>query len=478
MLTPEKLKQRRARYGRASLYTKEEISFTKIVEQCSRYLHRLNREMNLSALKAKQRTRDNIDRFVNDLEVKVEGYENPDQLRKALKDEMIHYGIISELMEDPAVNEIRINGYDRIFYEAGGMTKRYDKAFSSPEDARRVIERLLGEVRITENEPFKNARTLEEGWRINAIHGEISHLGEYGVVIRKFRENTFRDEDFLENGVMTQDMLNFLQFMPQIYVNWWTVGPTGSGKTALNEAILKKMNPSDRTIIVENPTEIRFEQKDERTGQTLNDFLQLVAKNPDPENEKNPNWPTMNNLLTNALRQTPKYLGVGEIRTPEEFKTMLVAAQTGHQTFATFHADAADKALQRYLTTYLMVSPNEPPELVMSNLCDTIDLIVCVKLFPKTGKRRVTSIAEVIGSEGMKPLINIIYEYEIEHVDDDGVVKSSFVRRNAISDKLIAKFKDAHIPFSRYAKWAQPPAGGREVEATYYEGTQKEAVLL
>ncbi len=453
------------------LYAKEVISFAKIVEQCGRYLHRLNRELNMSALQAKRRTVENIDRFVNDLEVQVEGYEDPDALRKALKDEMIYYGIISELMDNKNINEIRVNAHDRIFYEENGITKRFHKSFSGPDDSRRVIERLLGEVRITENEPFKNARTLEEGWRVNAIHAEISHTGEYGVVIRKFKENTITDEDFIASKVMSEKMLAFLKFLPQIYINWWTVGPTGSGKTVLNEAILKNVHPTDRTIIVENPTEIRFEQYTDGTKtHVTNDFLQIVAKNPDPENEKNPNWPTMNNLLTNALRQTPRYLGAGEIRTPEEFKTMLVAAQTGHHTFATFHADSAEMALQRYLTTYLMASPNEPPDLVMKNLCSTIDLIVCMKLFPKTGKRKVTQIAEVLGSDGLDPKINVIYEYEIENVEDDGTVRSSFIRRNKISDRLVRKFKDAHIPLSLYEHWLREPTGpGGDVEAVLVE---------
>lgn len=467
MLTPEKLIQRRAKYGKGMLYSKEVISFPKIVEQCARYLHRLNRELDMTALQAKRRTSENIDRFVNDLEVLVEGYEDPDALRKALKDEMIYYGVISELMDHPNINEIRVNAHDRIFYEENGMTKRYPKSFSSPEDARRVIERLLGEVRLTENEPFKNARTLEEGWRVNAIHPEISHPGEYAVVVRKFKEQTITDRDFIETQVMSPKMLDFLKFLPQIYVNWWTVGPTGSGKTVLNEAILKNMNAADRTIIVENPTEIRFEQyADEAKVHVKNDFLQLQAKNPDPDNEKNPNWPSMNNLLINALRQTPRYLGAGEIRTPEEFKTMLVAAQTGHNIFTTFHADSAEMALQRYLTTYLMASPNEPPDLAMKNLCRSIDIIVCMKLFPKTGKRKVTQIAEVLGSEGLEPIINVIYEYEIDSVEDDGTVRSRFIRRNPISSKLVRKFKDAHIPRSQYEHWvreAEHPEGDVEL---------------
>jgi len=126
---------------------------------------------------------------------------------------------------------------------------------------------------------------------------------------------------------------------------------------------------------------------------------------------------TMENLLVNAMRQSPHWIGPGELRTPEEFATALRAAQTGHYFFSTLHAEGDKKAVLRFLTAYLMVS-NEPAELALRNICNAIKFIIYVEKLAD-GSRKITSISEVTGSSGLEPLVNKIYTFEFEDVEEN-----------------------------------------------------------
>jgi pilus assembly protein CpaF len=466
MFTSVELADLRHKHADSSVTDSSTITFEKALELCRRHLHRLvARDLNVSYDKARTQTHEDIENFANKLisdGATVEGYEgNLAKLIVAMKDEITDYGVVTQLLSRNDVDEVRINGKRAIFYQKGGVMYAYRKRFfETDEDLKRVVDKLLGtDVRLSPSEPFKNSRSIE-GWRVNAVDKSISHFKEYALVIRKPKAERLHEFDLIKGKTMTFDMARLLRFLPMIYCSWFTVGPTGSGKTLLNEIIATNIRDRDRCILVENPNEIRFIRytPDEQEF-VMNDFLQLLASNPSGENPLMTE-PTMNNLLENALRQTPTYIGAGEIRSKDEFKTVLVAMQTGHYVFTTFHADESRGAAKRFLTTYLAASANEPPELVMSNLCDNVNFIICTRLFPHLGKRRITQIAEITGAVGMEPTINMIYEYEVDEVTDEGKVKSRFVRKNPLSPNIIKKFKYAGIPSSQYALWCEPVLDG------------------
>lgn len=471
-LTANQLADLQSKFGKESLYQREVIPFDIALQRCQKYLGKvMKNDMNATSEVVRAKALKNVDDFVNEMKVSVEGYEDPQTLRKALKDAVIDYSVISPLLNDmKTVDEVRVNAHDRIFYQEGGTTKRYDRKFASREELMKIVNRILGDERLTPNEPFKNAR-MYNGWRVNATHEEISPLNEYSIVIRKFKDTRFKPEDFIGNQSLTPNMLKLLQYFAWIYANYWMVGPTGSGKTvSSNELILRNIRPTDRTIIIENPTEIRFEQYD-ADGNVINDFVQFTAKHARPDKPDDPNWPTVNNLIENAMRQTPTFLGVGELRSKEEFKSLLIAMLTGHYTFASFHSDTPMNALRRYQTMYLSASPGEPADLVMANICENMDFIVTAQLFPDIGKRKITSIVEVIGYDYEKhePKLNVLYEYERISVRD-GKIQSRFVRKNPISEKLRRKFLNAGVEDKKYAHWTLP------VDETVDEATGKKFI--
>ena len=181
----------------------------------------------------------------------------------------------------------------------------------------------------------------------------------------------------------------------------------------------------------------------------------------------------MENLLINAMRQSPHWIGPGELRTPGEFATALRAAQTGHYFFTTLHAEGDKEAIFRFLTAYLMAS-NEPAELALRNICSAIKLIIFQeKLADRT--RKVTSITEVIGAKGLEPQVNPIYKFVCDDVIEDEKTKKIIkiigrhVRVGKISEKTQQSMLKAGIKRQYFDFLTTEPTNEEEV----YLGDEK-----
>ena len=331
-----------------------------------------------------------------------------------LTNEIMNYGPITKYVEDDSIDEIRANGPEELFLESGGKTIRCNDAFRDVEHMERIISKLLGvsKVRLTPKTPMANARTIE-GYRVNATYAGISPYNHPAFVIRKFSKHEIEPQDMLKSKSFSKNMYTLLSLIPKSDLSWITVGPTGSGKTTLNGLLVREIDPLARVITIENPSEMRLRRKE--NGVIINDIMQYECV-PDEEGGSSAD-PTMENLLINAMRQSPHWIGPGELRTPGEFATALRAAQTGHYFFTTLHAEGDEDAITRFLTSYLMAS-SEPAELALRNICSAVRFIIFQEKLAD-GTRKVTSVSEVIGSNGLNPVINQIYKFEIDDVREE-----------------------------------------------------------
>ncbi|MFP4697776.1 MAG: ATPase, T2SS/T4P/T4SS family [Eubacteriales bacterium] len=400
------------------------ISFDEALELCQKYItkiatHAYRRENDPS--RKREMTKSYINEFVDSQKPTVQIPNEKDffelsSLKKALIDEITHYGPITKAMEEVTIDEIRANGPDQIFVEKSGKTYHWDQKFSDREHMERIISKLVGvsKVRLTPKIPMVNARTIE-GYRVNATHAEISPYDVPAFVIRKFNKKSITPEIMMKNESFSVNMFKLLSLIPKANLSWITVGPTGSGKTTLNEILVKEINPLLRIITIENPSEMRLIQREGNNehGKIINDVLQYESVPDDDDSSP----ATMENLLINAMRQSPHWIGPGELRTPGEFATALRAAQTGHYFFTTLHAEGDEEAIYRFLTAYLMAS-NEPAELALRNICSAVKFVIFQEKLAD-GTRKITSISEITGSEGLKPKINQIYKFICEDVEED-----------------------------------------------------------
>jgi len=452
------------------------LSFDEALAMCQRYITKaatnaFRREND--PLKRREMTIGYINEFVDARQSSaqgdfrrfdVEGFESLSELKGALADEITHYGPITKAMEDPVVDEIRANAYDQIFVETEGRTMLLDKQFSDREHMERIISKLLAvsKVRMTPKTPMVNARTVE-GYRVNATHADISPYNQPAFVIRKFSKKTITAEKLIEWQSFSQNMFRLMSLIPKADLSWMTVGPTGGGKTTLNELLIGEISRGARIITIENPSELRLVRRDARGG-IQNDVLQYESV-PD-DDDASP--ATMENLLINAMRQSPHWIGPGELRTPGEFATALRAAQTGHYFFTTLHSEGDSKALLRFMTAYLMVA-NEPAELALRNICNAVKFIIYNEKLAD-GSRKVTSISEVVGSDGLTPLVNQIYTFDFEDVEEDE--HSHEVKRivgrhrrvGCISEETQRRMLKSGIKRKRFEFLVNPPgADEREV---------------
>ena len=260
--------------------------------------------------------------------------------------------------------------------------------------------------------------------------------------------------DLIKHGTLSDNMGRFLALLPEGGLTFVTVGPTASGKTTTNNAILQA-TPSDiRTIVVQNPSEIDLRKRD-ATGRVYNDVLHIETKekeNPSPTDN------TMENVQNHILRLSPTLVCFGELRANIEFKNGLIIMQAGHPINATYHAYDSEGAIQRYMTAYLAESGNQPSELVLAELTDKINIVI-VQMLMRDGTRKIVQISEIIGVDSNNPnkvIVNDIFIYEMadEHeYDEYGKVvniRGWHKRVGQLSERTIMKLKYRAISKSQY----------------------------
>ncbi|TYQ16052.1 UNVERIFIED_CONTAM: pilus assembly protein CpaF [Acetivibrio alkalicellulosi] len=448
------------------------INFDEALELCQKYITKIatnafRRESD--PVRKREMTKSYIYEFVDSQKPIVEGFDELGDLKLALINEITHYGPITKAMEDPTIDEIRANAPEQIFVETGGKTLRWEHNFNDREHMERIISKLIGvsKARLTPKIPMVNARTIE-GYRVNATHAEISPYGMPAFLIRKFSKKTITPEVMIRNESFSSNMFKLLSLIPKADLSWITVGPTGSGKTTLNEILVGEINPLSRIITIENPSEMRLIRRegDREHGKVINDVLQYESVPDDDDSSP----ATMENLLINAMRQSPHWIGPGELRSPGEFATALRAAQTGHYFFTTLHAEGDKEAIYRFLTAYLMAS-NEPAELALRNICNAVKFVIYQEKLAD-GTRKVTSISEILGSDGLEPLINPIYKFICDDVlEEKGTHKvlkilGRHVRVGKLSEKVQQSMLKAGIKKSRFEFLTKAP---EESEKEVYE---------
>lgn len=358
------------------------------------------------------------------------------KLTNTLVSEIMDYGILTQAMEDPDVFEIRANGKEIKVEKGGRIVDLTDNegqilSFDTLEQQEIVMRKLLGDVRLTPSDALVNARTVE-GYRIAAVHHSAMSPDPQeptapvfnSFVLRKFKKSKMGLPDIVKYGTLSDNMARLLSLLPKGGLTWFTVGPTASGKTTTNNAILQEVPPTTRTVLVQNPSEIDLRFKDAH-NRVYNDVLHLEGK--DVENPS-PTDPTMQNIMAHVLRLSPTFVCFGELRTNPEFKLGLQIMQAGHPINSTFHAETSDGAIRRFLTAYLAESGNEPSDLALRTLTSLVRIVIVQKIL-RDGTRKVIQISEILGVKEDNPNvaeINDLYKFIITHTDYDeqGNVKS------------------------------------------------------
>ena len=323
-----------------------------------------------------------------DLRINLSGAERH-ELLDCIVDDMLGYGPLQPLINDPAVSEILVNHPDQVFVERDGTLKLSQIRFQDEAHVRNIAVRIASRMgrRVDDMTPMCDAR-LEDGSRVNIILPPLSLKGT-SISIRKFTIRKLGLTELAGMASLSTDMARFLSIAVRSRLSILISGGTGSGKTTLLNAMSGQIGPDERIITIEDAAELQLQQPHVVTLETRMANIQGEGAIP------------IRDLLRNALRMRPDRIIVGEVRGPEAID-MLQAMNTGHEgSFGTIHANGPRDALMRLETMVELAQPGMSAQSVKSQIASAIDLVVHIERFPD-GKRRITSITELVGlAEGI-----------------------------------------------------------------------------
>jgi len=331
-----------------------------------------------------------------------------------LVDDMVGFGPLETLLADESVNDILVDGPERVYVERRGKLESTDVTFADGRHVMNVATRIVTQVgrRIDESTPLVDAR-LPDGSRVNVIIPPLALDGPM-ISIRKFSKRAITLAKMVEQGNISQAMATVLTIATKARLNILVSGGTGSGKTTLLNALSQMIDPTERIITIEDAAELQLQQP--RVGRLETRVANLEGKGA----------VTIRDLFRNALRMRPDRIIVGEIRGSESMD-MLQAMNSGHDgSLGTIHASGPREALTRLENLLDMSGVSLPTRAARAQIATALDMIVQVSRMAD-GKRRVTSIMEVIGMEGEVITTQELFTYQFERLTGEGNLKGSFV---------------------------------------------------
>jgi len=332
-----------------------------------------------------------------------------DQLVNDVLDELLGLGPLEPLLKDETISDILINTHRTVYVERGGRLEHTDVHFQDTRHLVRIINKIVAAVgrRVDESQPMVDAR-LADGSRVNAIIPPLAVDGPL-VSIRKFATTPIHMAKLIEFGSLSTEMAQVLQAVVKARRNVLISGGTGSGKTTLLNAMSAYIDERERIVTIEDSAELQLQQPHVGRLETR------------PANIEGKGEISQRELVRNSLRMRPDRIIVGEVRAGEAFD-MLQAMNTGHDgSMTTVHANTPRDALSRVEQMIGMAGLEISPRSVRQQIASAINVVVQVERLDD-GRRRVSSISEIVGMEEDVISMQEIFKFRRRGRGADGLV--------------------------------------------------------
>ncbi|GAP20132.1 type II secretion system protein E [Leptolinea tardivitalis] len=337
----------------------------------------------------------------------------PEQARNAIfkeiLDEMLGFGPIQPLLDDPTISEVMVNGPNMVYIEKNGKLTLTDIHFENDDAVLRVIDKIILPLgrNVDIDNPTVDAR-LPDGSRVNAVIPPVAIDGP-SITIRKFMKDKLTMDQLISLGSITRGMAEMLRACVVSRLNILVSGGTGSGKTTFLNILSGYIPANERIVTIEDAAELKLQQPH---------VVRLETK---PPNSDGQHAVSIRDLVRNSLRMRPDRIIVGECRGGEALD-MLQAMNTGHDgSLTTLHANTPRDAVSRLETMCLMSGLDLPVKVLREQIAAAIDLIVQQARL-KDGTRKITAITEVSGMEGDTITMTDIFKYQQTGVQPDGTI--------------------------------------------------------
>ncbi|WP_413576521.1 ATPase, T2SS/T4P/T4SS family [Bdellovibrio sp. HCB290] len=376
--------------------------------------------------------------------------EERSKIIKEVLEEALGLGPLEDLLADPAVTEIMVNGFKKIFVEKSGKVSLSPVTFTSNDHLRRIIERIVTPLgrQINDSTPYVDAR-LKDGSRVNAVIEPLSIDGP-ALTIRKFKKGGITAEKYMEYGSITKNMIDFLRLCVENGLNVVISGGTGSGKTSLLNMLSSYIPSNERVITVEDAAELQLQQE------------HVVRLETRPASMEGSNAIHIRDLIKNALRMRPDRIIVGECRDGAALD-MLQAMNTGHDgSMTTTHANSPRECVARLETLCMMSGMELPIRAIREQIAGAVNLIVQISRL-SDGSRKILSITEVAGMQGDVVTLAEIFRFKETGYDKNRRIQGAFQATGTIPS-FIQKLSDKGVVipreiFSNEPAAAKAPAG-------------------
>ena len=310
-------------------------------------------------------------------------------------------GVLGQIIADPEITEVMINGYRDIFVERSGRLQKLENHFESRQELETIITKFVsqsGRV-VNESEPIVDTH-LEDGSRVNVVMPPVALNGPI-VTIRRFPREAMTVQKLISYGSITPEVAEVLELLVRARYNIFVSGGTGSGKTTFLNALSNFIPRDERIITIEDSAELQIKNVD--------NLVRLEPRNAGPDG---PGAITIRDLIKSALRMRPDRIVVGEVRGAEALD-MLQAMNTGHDgSLSTGHANSTYDMLSRLETMVLQGAAGLPLEAIRQQIASAVDIIIHLSRL-RDKSRKTMQIVEILGYDTATRTfrINPLYEF-------------------------------------------------------------------
>ena len=321
------------------------------------------------------------------------------KLQKELFDAFRRLDILQELVDDPAITEIMVNGPEEVFVETGGKIGRWDKSFESKTQLLDLIQQIVGRVNriVNTSTPMVSAR-LPDDSRVHVVLEPIALNGPI-LTIRKFPE-PMTMKRLLDYGSISEEAAELLKKLTAARYNIFVSGGTGAGKTSLLNALSEFIPRDERVITIEDSAELNLSH--------IENLVRMETREANAEGE---GAIGIGDLIRESLRMRPDRIVVGEVRGKEALD-MLQALNTGHGGFSTGHGNSVKDMMSR-LETMVLMAAELPLTAIRSQIVSAVDIMVHVARM-RDKSRKVVAIEEVDRIENGEIVLNSLFSFEEE----------------------------------------------------------------